>query len=111
MLLPTAFLPAASCWRRAAALGAVATAGLLAGASPAFAATRVTGFTARTGDVNGTRIHYRVGGSGPAAVLLHGYAGNQPHVKPADAAAGQNPHGDRAGPARRRRFVQARGRL
>lgn len=58
----------------AATLGAVATAGLLAGASPAFSATRVAGFTARTANVNGTRIHYRVGGSGPAVVLLHGYA-------------------------------------
>ncbi len=63
----------------AASLGA-ASAALLAGASPAFAATAspragaVPGFTARTADVNGTRIHYRVGGSGPTVVLLHGYA-------------------------------------
>lgn len=63
----------------AATLGA-ASAALLAGASPAFAATAspraaaVPGFTARAADVNGTRIHYRVGGSGPAVVLLHGYA-------------------------------------
>jgi len=63
----------------AVTLGA-ASAALLAGASPAFAATAspraaaVPGFTARTADVNGTRIHYRVGGSGPAVVLLHGYA-------------------------------------
>ena len=63
----------------AVTLGA-ASAALLAGASPAFAATAspraaaMPGFTARTADVNGTRIHYRVGGSGPAVVLLHGYA-------------------------------------
>ncbi|MFC5523224.1 alpha/beta fold hydrolase [Polaromonas jejuensis] len=64
----------------AATLGA-ATAGLLATASPASAAARIVanegrvpGFTARNADVNGTRIHYRVGGSGPAVVLLHGYA-------------------------------------
>lgn len=64
----------------AATLGA-ATTGLLAIASPASAAApivgnegRVPGFTARDAEVNGTRIHYRVGGTGPAVVLLHGYA-------------------------------------
>ncbi|SFU70552.1 Pimeloyl-ACP methyl ester carboxylesterase [Polaromonas sp. YR568] len=64
----------------AATLGA-ATAGLLAAATPALAATpllanegRVPGFTARNAKVNGTTIHYRVGGKGPAVVLLHGYA-------------------------------------
>ena len=69
----------------AATLGA-ATAGLLAGTAPAFGAdsdmgsrasgraARVPGFTSRNADVNGTRIHYRVGGHGPAVVLLHGYA-------------------------------------
>jgi pimeloyl-ACP methyl ester carboxylesterase len=63
----------------AATLGAAAS-GLLAAATPALAAApfanegRVPGFTARNADVNGTTIHYRVGGSGPAVVLLHGYA-------------------------------------
>jgi pimeloyl-ACP methyl ester carboxylesterase len=63
----------------AATLGA-ATAGLLAAATPALAAApvgnerRVPGFTARNANVNGTTIHYRVGGKGPAVVLLHGYA-------------------------------------
>jgi len=63
----------------AATLGA-ATAGLLAAATPALAAApvgnegRVPGFTARNAEVNGTTIHYRVGGKGPAVVLLHGYA-------------------------------------
>ena len=63
----------------ATTLGA-ATAGLLATASPAAAARivgnegRVPGFTARDAEVNGTRIHYRVGGQGPAVVLLHGSA-------------------------------------
>jgi len=63
----------------AATLGA-ASAALLATGSPALAATAspraatVPGFTARDAEVNGTRIHYRVGGTGPAVVLLHGYA-------------------------------------
>lgn len=63
----------------AATLGA-ATASLLAAATPALAAApvanegRVPGFTARNANVNGTTIHYRVGGKGPAVVLLHGYA-------------------------------------
>ncbi|WP_077000841.1 alpha/beta fold hydrolase [Variovorax sp. KK3] len=43
---------------------------------PAHAASTdtVAGFRSRTADVNGTRIHYRIGGTGPAVVLLHGYA-------------------------------------
>src|SRR5881397_4032356 len=32
------------------------------------------GFNERNATVNGTRIHYMIGGSGPAVVLLHGYA-------------------------------------
>jgi len=32
------------------------------------------GFTERNATVNGARIHYMIGGSGPAVVLLHGYA-------------------------------------
>lgn len=31
------------------------------------------GFTARTADTNGTRLHYVIGGHGPAVVLLHGF--------------------------------------
>jgi len=57
-----------------AGLGA---ASLLSAATPALAAARdarVQGFAARDAEVNGTRIHYRVGGKGPAVVLLHGYA-------------------------------------
>ncbi|MGO4394057.1 alpha/beta fold hydrolase [Variovorax sp. M-6] len=34
----------------------------------------IPGFEARDAEVNGTLIHYRVGGTGPAVVLLHGYA-------------------------------------
>jgi pimeloyl-ACP methyl ester carboxylesterase len=37
-------------------------------------ADAVSGFRSRTAEVNGTRIHYRIGGSGPAVMLLHGYA-------------------------------------
>jgi pimeloyl-ACP methyl ester carboxylesterase len=43
-------------------------------ANAASAPDAVTGFRDRTAEVNGTRIHYRIGGKGPAIVLLHGYA-------------------------------------
>jgi pimeloyl-ACP methyl ester carboxylesterase/quercetin dioxygenase-like cupin family protein len=33
-----------------------------------------TGFADRYADVNGVRLHYMIGGQGPAVVLLHGYA-------------------------------------
>jgi len=32
------------------------------------------GFTEKTAEVNGAKIHYMVGGKGPAVVLLHGFA-------------------------------------
>src|SRR4051812_46737044 len=32
------------------------------------------GFTEKSTTVNGVRIHYKIGGSGPVVVLLHGYA-------------------------------------
>lgn len=56
----------------AAGLGAALTLGGTAHAAPA--ADAVAGFRSRFADVNGTRIQYRIGGSGPAVVLLHGYA-------------------------------------
>ena len=31
-------------------------------------------FVARDGDIDGVKIHYTIGGSGPAVVLLHGFA-------------------------------------
>src|SRR5262245_58429928 len=37
-------------------------------------ASRLAGFTERFAKVNGTRIHYHIGGKGPAVILLHGYA-------------------------------------
>jgi len=36
-------------------------------------APAVPGFESRYADVNGTRLHYLVGGKGPTVVLLHGY--------------------------------------
>jgi pimeloyl-ACP methyl ester carboxylesterase len=33
----------------------------------------LAGFTHRYADVNGTRIHYVIGGAGPAVVLVHGF--------------------------------------
>jgi pimeloyl-ACP methyl ester carboxylesterase len=48
---------------------------LLALAGPlAAAAAPPAGFTQRTAEVNGTRIHYLIGGKGSPVVLLHGYA-------------------------------------
>ncbi len=50
-------------------------AGLLAVAAQASAATagNPPGFTGKTAQVNGTSIHYRIGGKGTPVVLLHGY--------------------------------------
>ncbi|MDQ8002281.1 MAG: alpha/beta hydrolase [Bordetella sp.] len=55
------------------AAGALAGAALAVGTAHA-ATDTVPGFRDRTAEVNGTRLHYRIGGSGPAVVLLHGYA-------------------------------------
>src|SRR5437870_5057054 len=48
---------------------------------PALAQDRVApaerlpeGVTEKSADVNGVRINYKIGGSGPVIVLLHGYA-------------------------------------
>ena len=58
-----------------AAAAGVGTALTLDGPAHAASATDpVPGFRARTAEVNGTRIQYRMGGRGPAVVLLHGYA-------------------------------------
>jgi len=56
----------------AATLGAALTVSGPAPAAPAGDA--VAGFRPHSAEVNGTRIAYRIGGSGPAVVLLHGYA-------------------------------------
>ncbi|MDB6077318.1 MAG: alpha/beta hydrolase fold protein [Akkermansiaceae bacterium] len=49
---------------------------LLAGtlALPTAKAKAPAGFTDKTAEVNGVKIHYMTGGSGPVVVLLHGYA-------------------------------------
>jgi pimeloyl-ACP methyl ester carboxylesterase len=52
----------------AAALGATLAAG------PVFAQSLPEGFSDRFADVNGVRLHYRIGGAGSPVVLLHGYA-------------------------------------
>lgn len=68
-------------WLAGAATIGAASVGLIAAALPVLAAEpllanegQVPGFIASNANVNGTLIHYRVGGSGPAVVLLHGYA-------------------------------------
>jgi pimeloyl-ACP methyl ester carboxylesterase len=49
---------------------------LLLGSSPLVGATSPasSGFSDRFADVNGTRLHYLMGGKGSPVVLLHGYA-------------------------------------
>lgn len=49
------------------AIALLSSSSLLAGTVP-------DGFTARDAEVNGTRLHYRIGGKGSPVVLLHGYA-------------------------------------
>lgn len=56
----------------AGALGAALT--IAPTANAALALDAVPGFHAASAEVNGARINYRIGGSGPAIVLLHGYA-------------------------------------
>ena len=63
--------------RRTLIAGAAAVGAALAMGAPAYAAPvvdAVPGFRAGSAQVNGTRIDYRIGGTGPAVVLLHGYA-------------------------------------
>ena len=60
-------------WRRASARSAAAVVMLAIGAAaPALAAP--PGFTERFADVNGTRLHYSIGGKGSPVILLHGFA-------------------------------------
>ena len=48
---------------------------LLASApAPAAKAAPSAGFSEKFADVNGVRLHYSIGGKGPAVVLLHGFA-------------------------------------
>lgn len=58
----------------AAAAVAFAFGGSAIAASAAPAAPAVAGFADKTMQVNGVKIHYRVGGKGTPVVLLHGYA-------------------------------------
>ncbi len=53
--------------------------------------TGLPGFTHRYGPVNGTYIHYAIGGSRPALVLLHGWPYTRevwPKVMPLVASLG-----------------------
>jgi len=47
---------------------------VLAGAVGAASAADAPGFVDKTAQVNGTSIHYQIGGKGSPVVLLHGYA-------------------------------------
>ncbi len=35
---------------------------------------KTSGFISRSADIDGSKIHYTIGGSGPAVILLHGFA-------------------------------------
>src|SRR5260221_14354184 len=41
-----------------------------------------TGFTEKSATVNGVRINYKIGGQGPAGVLLHRYTQKNPNGVP-----------------------------
>lgn len=45
-------------------------------AEPIVAETKPAGFTSATAKVNGTTLHYVIGGQGPALILLHGFPEN-----------------------------------
>jgi pimeloyl-ACP methyl ester carboxylesterase len=59
--------------RRDVLTGALAL-GAAMSATPAAAQAPLAGFSDRFADVNGVRLHYRIGGTGSPVVLLHGYA-------------------------------------
>src|SRR5882672_7599947 len=67
--------PSRSVRRSQVGATAVAVTLLLAASPPLSAAAAPSpGFTDRFAEVNGTRLHYLVGGKGSPVVLLHGYA-------------------------------------
>ena len=47
---------------------------LVLASATAAPATTTAGFSEKFADVNGVRLHYSIGGKGPAVVLLHGFA-------------------------------------
>ncbi len=55
-------------------LAGAATLGAALATGPALAQALPDGFSDRFADVNGTQLHYRIGGTGSPVVLLHGYA-------------------------------------
>jgi hypothetical protein len=67
------------------------------------------GFKTQEITTNGATIHVRVGGTGPAVVLLHGYGETGDMWEPL-AGTGQGPYRGRARPARPGPVLQARQR-
>lgn len=55
-------------------LAGAATLGTTLATGAALAQAMPDGFSDRFADVNGVRLHYRIGGTGSPVVLLHGYA-------------------------------------
>jgi pimeloyl-ACP methyl ester carboxylesterase len=57
---------------RLAVLGLLFFTSVFSGATYASAADK--GFVSRTAEIDGVKLHYTIGGHGPALILLHGYA-------------------------------------
>ena len=70
-----------------------------------------TGFHTQQIKANGTTIHVRVGGHGPAVVLLHGFGDTGDMWAPLAAMLVEGPHRDRARPARHGALGPSRHRL
>jgi pimeloyl-ACP methyl ester carboxylesterase len=68
--------------RGVAAATMAAAVGSAFAAAPAPTAAAPAGFTSKTAAVNGTKIHYLVGGKGTPVVLLHGYTQTSHMWKP-----------------------------
>ena len=69
------------------------------------------GFRTQEIETDGATIHVRVGGNGPAVVLLHGFGDTGDMWAPLATELVPGPHGDRAGPARDGALVASRRRL
>ena len=70
-------------------------------AVPAFAIERFPpSFRTQEIKTNGTTLYVRVGGNGPAVVMLHGFADTGDMWAPAAAVLAQEPHCRRSGSAR-----------
>ena len=68
-------------------------------------------FRTQTISTNGAKIYVRVGGKGPAVVLLHGYGETGDMWAPLAAEAGPRSHRHRSGPSRNWPLLAAARRI